>query len=80
VVIHKVEKDKPGKIIGVSRILTPGLYSNTVIPINEAVVSGDMLVAMLHTENGDGVFSAETDVPTKGDDTMSSGMVEFVAL
>lgn len=83
VVIHKEEKGKPGKIIGVSRILAPGIYSNSTIMLVEGVVSGEALVAMLHTDNGDGVFSAETDVPVKGDEMMmmgGSGMVRLMVI
>lgn len=83
VVIHKEEKGKPGKIIGVSKILAPGLYTNNAIDLGEGVASGERLVAMLHSDDGDGVFSVETDTPTKGDEmTMmgGSGMVRFMAI
>lgn len=83
VVIHKEEKGKPGKIIGVSRMLMPGIYANAAITLNENVVPGEVLYAMLHTDNGDGIFSVDTDVPVKGDEMMVMGgspMVRFMAL
>lgn len=80
-VIHKEEKGKPGKIIGVSKLLAPGLYSNVSINISEAIASGDGVVAMLHQDDGDGVFSVEKDTPMKGDMMMGgSGMVDFMAI
>lgn len=83
VVIHKEEKGKPGKIIGVSKMLTPGLYSNSSLTLTENVMPGEGLVAMLHADNGDGVFSAASDTPMKGDGMMmmsGMGMVSFMAI
>lgn len=82
VVIHKDEKGKAGGIIGVSPLIQPGLYSDRTVALTENVAPGEMLIAMLHIDNGDGVFSAETDGPMKGDKMMmgGSGMVEFMAI
>lgn len=82
VIIHKEEKGKAGKIIGVSKMLAPGIYSNSAIVLSEVVAPGQGLIAMLHVDNGDGVFSDEKDGPMKGGDMMmdDSGMVEFMAI
>lgn len=68
VVIHKEEKGKPGKIIGISPILGTGLYSNKALPLTEDVMPGDILYAMLHSDNGDDTFNPAEDSPVTDDE------------
>lgn len=63
VVIHKEEENKPGAIIGVSEFLPAGIAENFLIDIDEEVVEGDFLFAMLHKDNGNQEFSLEEDFP-----------------
>lgn len=82
VVVHKEENGKPGRIIGMSKMLVPGLYSNRTVSLTEGVAPGEVLYAMLHVDNGDGVFFAENDTPMKGGEMMMSGtgMTSFMAI
>jgi hypothetical protein len=64
VVIHRDNGGKPGKVIGVSKLLQPGTMENFLMDIDEEVVEGDSLFAMVHSDDGDGVFDAVLDVPT----------------
>lgn len=64
VVIHRVGKDgAPADIIGSSRLFPAGTATNVLVPLNEGekVSVGDMLVAMLHTDNGDGTLDPLLD-------------------
>jgi hypothetical protein len=67
VVLHKEEEGKPGKIIGMISILGSELYSNSIISLAEDVMLGDVLYAILYSDNGDAVFTAE-DSPVTDDD------------
>ncbi|MCH7529606.1 hypothetical protein IIB50_00615 [Patescibacteria group bacterium] len=65
VVIHLVAQDgSAGDIVGNSELLSEGITEN--VSVNLAGVSevGDAFVAMLHSDNGDGVFNTEEDAPT----------------
>lgn len=59
VAIHKEEKGKPGKIIGISPLIQDGLYSNGSVgsvQIMEPISPGDTLFVALHSDYGDGAF------------------------
>jgi len=57
VVIHKAdESGQPGEVIGNSSLLNPSDISTT-IDLKEDIASGEVYFAMLHTDDGDGVFS-----------------------
>ncbi len=81
-VIRREEKGKPGEIIGISKVLSPGLYSNRWISLSESVAPGDLLLAMLYTDNGDGIFNDTNDALLKGDETTvsDSGTASFMAI
>ncbi len=64
VAIHNTdENDEPGEIIAVSELLISGTHEDVVVSIEGGTSAGDELYAMLHTDNGDGVFSQEDDNP-----------------
>lgn len=63
VVVHREKDGKPGDIIGVSDFLSAGVKENFLMSINEEVVEGDTLFAMIHSDDGDGVFDESLDVP-----------------
>ncbi len=70
VVIHREKDGKLGEIIGVSEFLSAGIKGNFLMSIDEEVVEGDTLFAMIHTDDGDGIFDGSLDVPLvedKGD-------------
>jgi len=76
-VIHMEKDGKPGEIIGVSDLLPAGIRENFLIKVDEEVVEGDMLFAMIHTDDGDGIFDVSLDVPFI-DDNGDIILVEFV--
>ncbi len=65
VVIHKDDEGNLGEIIGISEFLRAGANDNFLMDINEEVIEGDILFAMLHTDDGDEVFDPLLDKPTK---------------
>ncbi|CAN5170376.1 hypothetical protein BH11PAT1_BH11PAT1_5170 [soil metagenome] len=65
VVIHEDGNGKPGAIIGTSTILKAGKSDNVKIKLSRKTVKGEMLYAMLHTDNGDGLYT-EVDLPVNG--------------
>jgi len=77
VVIHKEENGKPGEIIGASDLLQVGTKKNFLMDIDEEVVEGDTLFAMIHTDDGDGVFDGSLDSPFI-DDNGDIVLVKFI--
>jgi len=67
IIIRKVEKEAPGRIIGQTALLSPGLYQNRYIPLNEAVWTDDELYLSIVTDNGDGLLSLPDDKKQEGD-------------
>jgi len=71
----------PGDMIGVSEYLEPGVTQNMIMPLEdgEEVVAGDVILAVLHTDDGDKIFVAEND-PVLTDDEGNEIMVSFEIL
>ncbi len=63
VVIHEDEDGTPGEVIGASDLLPKGEHVNLIIVLDKEVAEGDVLHAMLHKDDGDGVFDPEKDLP-----------------
>jgi len=63
VVVHKEKDGKPAEIIGYSELLSNGEHSNVEVELGESTVEGMPYFAMLHFDNGDGVFFAGDDGP-----------------
>ena len=66
VVIHKDNNGTPGEIVAVSDLLHPDRYQNISIVMD--FKAGETYIAMLHGDNGNGQFNAETDLPMKNMD------------
>src|SRR3989338_4693352 len=79
VVIHKDEDGRPGLIIGHSALLHIGNSQNTVITLTTPLVDKNSYFAMLHKDNGDGVYNIIEDQPLRdeGDNII---MTKFDAL
>ena len=71
VMIHEDASGKPGAIIGTSAFLPAGESSDVAVNLKRASNDGEVLYAMLHTDDGDGKFNVTVDVPL----TDSSGNV-----
>lgn len=66
VVVHMEADGAPGAVIGNSVYLPSGQSSNVVVPLSRTSTGGEVLYAMLHTDNGDGVYAFPgDDLPTK---------------
>ncbi len=68
VVIHSGKDGNVGGIIGESKLLPAGSSDNFLMKINETVVKGDVLFAMLHSSDGDGKFDPTLDTPILGNE------------
>lgn len=77
VVIHEVSAGAPGKVIGSSALLPKGKSENVPVSLTAPLFLGQKYTAMLHLDNGDGVFDATLDLPAQ--DEISGGpiMMEF---
>lgn len=68
VVIHEDAKGSPGKVIGNSTALQAGTYNNLSINLTRAAKEGEVLYAMLHSDDGDGTYGfPDEDFPIKDD-------------
>lgn len=61
VVIHEITDGKPGKIIGSSALLNRGESKNISVELFNTLKEGKSYMAMLHIDNGDGLFEASLD-------------------
>ncbi|MCH7640959.1 hypothetical protein IID22_02005 [Patescibacteria group bacterium] len=69
VVVHMDTDGKPGAVIGNSKYLASGESSNVVVTLSRASTGGEVLYAMLHTDDGDGTYAFPgDDLPTKDED------------
>ncbi len=77
VAIHEDNADKPGKILGVSNVLPAGETKNlTPIALSRVTKDGETLYAMIHPDDGDGVFDPVKDNPAQ--DSLSSESVMMI--
>ena len=63
VVIHENNEGKPGIIMGNSDFLSSDETRDFSINLIRASVDSEQLFAMLHKDNGDGIFNAAEDTP-----------------
>jgi len=63
VVIHESRDGKAGPVIGSSALLPVGESNDVSVSLSKNVDNGTELIAELHIDNGDGVFSAMNDDP-----------------
>jgi len=57
VAVHDEVDGKPGEVIGVSKIIASGETSNFNVILNREIQEGEILFAILHFDDGDGVFN-----------------------
>ncbi len=64
IVIYKTDSAGKVSVIGHSVVLGPGEHTNISIPLDTPVKAKDVIVAVLHGDNGDGMFDiAAGDLP-----------------
>ncbi len=61
IVIHEDEAGKPLRILGAKR-LNAGTYTNVVVKLLRETVEGHTYYAMLHGDDGDGLFDSKKDM------------------
>lgn len=66
VTIHRSVGPAPGPVIGTSPLLSVG-EATTFIQLNGEMIPGYTYIALLHVDNGDGVFVATDDMPVQVD-------------
>lgn len=78
VVIHKEADGKPGKVVGTSLSLLPGENHWVRIALTEDLKDGERIFAMLHSDDGNGVYEFPGgDAPLK-DETGAIVMIELL--
>lgn len=78
VVIHRETDGKPGKVIGNSSLLLPGDNHGVLVAVQEDLRDGDRIFAMLHSDDGNGVYEFPgPDAPLK-DEAGSIVMIELL--
>ncbi len=66
IAIHAGENGNPAGILGVSNLIPAGETSSLQpIPLSGATQDGETLFAMLHFDDGDGVFDPSKDTPVR---------------
>ncbi len=77
IVIHKISAGAPGEVIGASELLPKGKSENTPVSLMSPMQIGQKYAAMLHLDDGDGVFDAVVDIPALDSVSGSPVMMEF---
>lgn len=67
VTIHKTISDAPAEIIGTTQLLETGSHEGLVLDLTEAMMPGYRYAALLHADNGDGVYVTDDDLPVMAD-------------
>ncbi len=65
IVVHEDNNGQPGNIIGVSKLVAPGMIHGVSVTLSRKAVAGEKLYAMLHKDNGDKTYS-DADAPVMG--------------
>ncbi|MDP2631914.1 MAG: hypothetical protein Q8P30_04090 [Candidatus Uhrbacteria bacterium] len=60
----------PAAIVGTSDYLDIGVYENLKINLTEEMLPGYRYIALLHADNGDGIFVVNDDLPVEVDGTV----------
>lgn len=63
--IHEAMGEAPGKVMGVSDYLTTGSYGGINIFLSEEMILGNTYIALLHADDGDGMFDIQKDMPVE---------------
>ncbi|OGH73908.1 MAG: hypothetical protein A3C90_02730 [Candidatus Magasanikbacteria bacterium RIFCSPHIGHO2_02_FULL_51_14] len=66
VVIHENANGGPGAVLGASALLSAGVHNNVSVTLKRESKAGETLYAMLHEDDGDGVYAfPDEDMPIK---------------
>lgn len=67
VVVHEEKNGTFGDILGFSQMLPSGISEQVTVNLSRETRDSETVYAMLHADNGDREFRAETDLPLKDD-------------
>lgn len=56
IAIYEDRNGQMGKLLGVSNLLTADTHENVSITLSRKTVNGEVLLAIVHIDNGDGKF------------------------
>lgn len=65
--IHESVGPAPGEVIGVSSLLPEGATTDATISLSTEMIPGLTYIALLHVDNGDGMYRTDDDMPVKTD-------------
>lgn len=68
VVLHKSRNGLPMDIIGISEVLVSGIYSDVAVEYSADVSPDEEVIALIHEDNGDGIFSPADDISALDDE------------
>jgi len=69
VVVHEDASGTPGAVLGNSKYLASGESTDVVVPLSRESTGGEVLFAMLHTDDGDRNYDFPgDDLPTKNEE------------
>ncbi|MEK7632452.1 MAG: hypothetical protein AAB473_01525 [Patescibacteria group bacterium] len=63
VTIHQAMGTAPGEIVGTSDLIVAGIFTDVVVHLAKPMEYAGPYVALLHVDNGDGVFVVKDDMP-----------------
>lgn len=66
VVVYEDTPEPTGEVLGSSRYLPAGRYTDVPVIFSRTVSAGEVFDVMLHKDNGDHVFNIATDPPFRG--------------
>lgn len=76
ITIHFSMSGAPAEVVGTSQYLDAGIYNDLVITLDEDMTPGWRYIALLHVDNGDGVFTIDQDLPVSvGGEVVRSSFV-----
>ena len=78
-VVHENANEAPGGILGISNLIMAGETKNLQVPLSRSTINEETIYAMLHFDNGDGVFDAIKDKPVL-DPLINSPMMTIVVI
>ena len=63
ITIHFSMSGAPADVVGTSQYLETGVYEDLLLTLDEEMTPGWAYIALLHVDDGDGVFDIQKDLP-----------------
>jgi hypothetical protein len=75
-----ISDEKTDEVLGVSRLLLPGLYGSGIVGLTKSVIPGQKLIANVYNDNGDDIFKSPTKEKAKDEDKLEFAGDSFIIL